>query len=55
MEDPPAPAATPKEPEKVHVLQPEYYQDIANKNPNGPRTTFYPQKKEWSTKIQRAI
>lgn len=33
------------QPEKVHVLEPWVYQDIANKNKPGPRTTWYSDKK----------
>jgi hypothetical protein len=31
----------PAAPEKVHVLEPEVYQQAANTNKPGPRTTFY--------------
>ena len=43
------------DPEKVHILQPEYYQNEANNNgvlnPNGPRTTFYNGKQVPKNKI----
>jgi hypothetical protein len=32
-----------KEEERVHILQPKYYQDLANNNKPGMRTTFYSQ------------
>jgi len=32
----------PADPEKVHVLQPEYYKNNPISNPGGMRTTFYP-------------
>ena len=36
-------AADEGEPEKVHILEPEVYQNRANSNKPNPRTTFYNQ------------
>lgn len=35
-----------EDPEKVNVLEPEVYQERANKNKPGPRTTFYNKNKK---------